>query len=107
LNVSQKEQHKRFVDRIDDPTENWKFNLGDLAESERWNDYQVAYQEALRATSKPWAPWYAIPADNKAFMRRSVADIVVATLSQLDLRYPEVSPELKAAMVQARAKLAE
>jgi PPK2 family polyphosphate:nucleotide phosphotransferase len=100
-------KHKRFVDRIDDPTENWKFNLGDLAESERWNDYQVAYQEALRATSKPWAPWYAIPADNKAFMRRSVADIVVATLSQLDLRYPEVSPELKAAMVQARAKLAE
>lgn len=105
LNVSQAEQHKRFVERIDDPSDNWKFSLNDLAESEHWTEYQHAYQEALQATSKPWAPWYAIPADSKSFMRRTVADIVVGTLHQLDLRYPEVAPAEKAAMAAARAKL--
>lgn len=105
LNVSQQEQHKRFVERIDDPTDNWKFSLNDVAESDHWDEYQAAYQDALRATSKPWAPWYAIPADSKSYMRRTVADIIVATLSQLDLRYPEVAPEVKVAMAAARAKL--
>ncbi len=105
LNVSQQEQHKRFVERIDDPSDNWKFNLNDLAESDHWTEYQAAYQAALQATSKPWAPWYAIPADSKSFMRRTVADIVVGTLHQLDLRFPELGPDQKAAMAVARAKL--
>jgi PPK2 family polyphosphate:nucleotide phosphotransferase len=105
LNVSQKEQHKRFLERLEDPEDNWKFNAGDLAESEKWASYMDAYQAALRATSRPWAPWYSIPADSKSFMRRSVAEIVVATLARLDLRYPELSAEEQAGLAQLRARL--
>ncbi|MDQ3366260.1 MAG: polyphosphate kinase 2 family protein [Myxococcota bacterium] len=90
LNVSQEEQHKRFLDRVSDPDNHWKFNAGDMKESKRWDDYQAAYQETLRATSKPWAPWYSIPADAKPYMRRAVADIIVKTLDQLDLAPPEL-----------------
>lgn len=88
LHVSQRQQHQRFLDRVNDPDNHWKFSARDLEESKRWEDYMDAYQAALRATSKPWAPWYAIPADAKPYMRRTVADLVVATLSQLDLPYP-------------------
>ncbi|MEO7730709.1 MAG: PPK2 family polyphosphate kinase [Kofleriaceae bacterium] len=91
LNVSQKEQHKRFLERVTDPEHHWKFNAGDMAESRKWDDYMDAYQDAMRATSKPWAPWYAIPADSKHYMRRAVADIVVGTLKQLKLEYPTLS----------------
>ena len=65
LNVSRKEQHKRFLDRVVDPDDNWKFSPSDWKESQKWDEYMDAYQAALRATSKPWAPWYAIPADSK------------------------------------------
>jgi len=105
LNVSQKEQHKRFLDRCTDPEANWKFNETDLAESRRWDDYMAAYQDMLRATSKPWAPWYAIPADSKSYMRRTVAEIVVDTLERLPLAYPPVSDKRKAAIAEARAAL--
>ena len=106
LNVSQKEQHARFADRIQDPEANWKFNAGDLDESKRWDDYMAAYQDALRATSKPWAPWYAIPADSKSFMRKSVAEIVVATMKQLDLPVPVLPPKMQAELERVRAELA-
>jgi PPK2 family polyphosphate:nucleotide phosphotransferase len=105
LNVSQAEQHQRFIERIDDPSDNWKFNARDVAESERWQEYQAAYQAAMAATSTPWAPWYAIPADSKSYMRRAVADIIVGTLSQLDLAYPVISADDKAKMAELRAKL--
>jgi PPK2 family polyphosphate:nucleotide phosphotransferase len=105
LNVSQQEQHERFYDRVSDPEVHWKFNAGDLEESRHWNDYQVAYEAALRATSKPWAPWYAIPADSKSFMRRAVADIIVSTMSQLDLPLPELSAKTRAALEQAKIEL--
>jgi len=105
LNVSQGEQHKRFLDRITDADDNWKFNAGDLAESKKWDDYMEAYQDALRATSKPWAPWYAIPADSKSFMRRAVAEIIVDTLKQLPLAYPKGSDKDRAALDAARAEL--
>ncbi|MBS1120864.1 MAG: hypothetical protein H6Q90_3092 [Deltaproteobacteria bacterium] len=105
LNVSQREQHKRFLDRVVDPDSFWKFNATDLAESKRWDDYQDAYEGALRATSKPWAPWYAIPADSKSFMRRAVAEIIVATMEQLDLAYPEPSERDRVALEQARKEL--
>ena len=91
LNVSQKEQHKRFLERVTDPEHHWKFNASDMAESAKWDDYMVAYQDAMRATSKPWAPWYAIPADSKHYMRRAVAEIIVGTLKQLKLEYPTLS----------------
>jgi len=90
LNVSQKEQHKRFLERVTDPEHFWKFSSADMAESKKWNLYQDAYQDALAATSKPWAPWYAIPADSKHAMRRTVAEIIVGTLKQLHLEYPSL-----------------
>jgi PPK2 family polyphosphate:nucleotide phosphotransferase len=65
LNVSRKEQKKRLLERIEDPEKNWKFRLGDLDDRARWDDYMSAYEDMLRATSRPWAPWYAIPADDK------------------------------------------
>ncbi len=92
LNVSQKEQHSRFLDRVTEPEDHWKFNAADMLESKHWDDYQSAYQDALRATSKPWAPWYCIPADSKSFMRRLVAEHVVQTLERLPLEFP-VLPE--------------
>jgi PPK2 family polyphosphate:nucleotide phosphotransferase len=105
LHVSQKEQHERFLDRVRDPAVHWKFNAGDLEESRKWDDYMTAYQAMLRATSKPWAPWYAIPADSKPYMRRTVAETVVKTLSQLDLPAPELSDKDKALLAKARAEL--
>jgi PPK2 family polyphosphate:nucleotide phosphotransferase len=106
LNVSKEEQRDRMLDRIDEAESNWKFNAGDLAERRHWPAYMQAYQEALRATSRPWAPWYAIPADSKSFMRRTVADIIVDTLARLPLRFPEVSAEAVAEMKKLRAQLA-
>lgn len=105
LHVSQDEQHQRFIERLSNPDDNWKFNAGDLAESEKWTQYQEAYEAALRATSTPWAPWYAIPANSKSFMRRAVAEIVVATMSQLDLRYPEMTSAEREEMAKIREKL--
>jgi len=105
LNVSQKEQHARFLERVNDPDNHWKFNATDLSESHNWKHYMSAYQDALRATARPWAPWYAIPADSKSFMRRAVAEIVVATLKQLDLPYPQLADEDRAALEAARKEL--
>ena len=106
LNVSKDEQRDRLIERIDEPESNWKFNAGDLAERGKWDQYMSAYSEALSATSRPYAPWYAIPADSKSFMRRTVAEIVVATLDRLPLRWPEVSAEDRAEMQTMRAQLA-
>ena len=105
LNVSQKEQHERFLDRVSDPDNHWKFGPGDMAESQRWDDYMDAYQDALRATSKPWAPWYAIPADSKSHMRSAVADIVVSVISQLDLPPPVVSAKVAAEIEAVKKQL--
>ena len=91
LNVSQQEQHKRFLARLDDPRKNWKFSAGDVDESKLWNDYMDAYEKALNATARPWAPWYAIPADDKPYARLQVAEIVVESLKRLNLQYPEMS----------------
>ena len=105
LNVSQEEQHKRFLSRLDDQRKNWKFSAGDLAESALWKDYMHAYEQALNATSRPWAPWYAIPADDKPYMRLQVAEIVVETLKKLNLQYPEVSEKQLAKMQEMRKSL--
>ncbi len=105
LNVSQKEQHKRFLDRVSDPDNHWKFGPGDMTESEHWGEYMDAYQAALRATSKPWAPWYCIPADSKSHMRQAVAEITVATLAQLDLPSPIVSDKVAAEIARVQKQL--
>jgi len=95
LNVSSGKQRKRFLSRLDEPEKNWKFSSGDVAERAHWDHYMQAYEAALNATSRAWAPWYAIPADNKPFMRLSVAEIIVESLRRLDPRYPEVGDDQK------------
>ena len=105
LNVSQKEQKKRFLKRIDEPEKNWKFNEGDVAESLHWEEYMAAYQEALAATSRKHAPWYAIPADDKRYMRRQVAEVLVANLKKLDLCYPDVDDARRAKLLGMRKML--
>jgi len=106
FNVSKDEQRDRLLERIDQPESNWKFNADDLAARSRWSDYMSAYSEAITATSRPWAPWYAVPADSKSFMRRTVADILVSTLEQLPVHWPEVSEKTRAEMQAMRAQLA-
>ncbi|MDH3496944.1 MAG: polyphosphate kinase 2 family protein [Gemmatimonadota bacterium] len=93
LNVSRDEQRQRFLARLDEPEKNWKFAAGDVRERAHWDTYMAAYQDALNATSRPWAPWYAIPADDKAYMRVAVAEVIRDALRRLKLRYPKVSRE--------------
>lgn len=102
LNVSKEEQAERFRRRIDRPDKNWKFSAGDLKEREYWDQYMDAYSSALTATSKPWAPWYAIPADNKPFMRATVAEIVRESLESLGNKYPELGSEEKEELARLR-----
>jgi PPK2 family polyphosphate:nucleotide phosphotransferase len=93
LHVSKEEQKKRFMDRIDDPSKNWKFSSADAEERKHWDQYQKAYEEAISATSTKQAPWYIIPADKKWFARLLVSDIIVDTLTKLKLEYPKLSKE--------------
>lgn len=105
LNVSKEEQRQRFLARLNQPEKNWKFESGDLGARDHWDEFQQAYEDAINATSRPWAPWYAIPADSKSAMRVAVADIIVRTLKSLDLRYPVPSPEQAASFAEMRKKL--
>ena len=105
LNISQQEQHQRFLSRLDDQKKNWKFSPGDFTESNLWEDYMHAYEQTLNATSRPWAPWYAIPADDKPYMRLKVAAIIVESLESLDLKYPELSKKQLDKMGKARRLL--
>jgi PPK2 family polyphosphate:nucleotide phosphotransferase len=105
LNVSRDEQKRRFIARLDDPSKNWKFEPRDVIERQHWDDYMHAYEQALNATSRPWAPWYAIPADNKPYMRARVAEIIINALESIGLRYPEPSEEDRVAFAAARRDL--
>ena len=105
LNVSRDEQKARFLARIDEPESNWKFSRSDVEERKFWNDYMRAYEVALNQTSRSWAPWYAVPADDKPFMRRTVADIVVRTLETMDPQYPTLSEGAREEMVGLREEL--
>lgn len=89
LNVSPQEQKNRFLRRLDDPKKYWKFSSGDLKERALWDDYMQAYEAMIGATSQTFAPWYAIPADNKLWMRVQVASIIVEKLISLNLNYPQ------------------
>jgi PPK2 family polyphosphate:nucleotide phosphotransferase len=105
LNISKKEQRKRFLSRIDEPHKNWKFAESDVREREHWDAYMHAYEKALAATSKEWAPWYAIPADHKPYMHYCVADIIVQSLKSLGLTYPRVDAELEKKLQKMRKLL--
>jgi PPK2 family polyphosphate:nucleotide phosphotransferase len=105
LRVSPEEQRRRFLRRIDRQDKNWKFSAGDLEEAARWDDYMEAYENALSATSRPWAPWYAIPADDKPFMRAEVAAILRSTLQDMDPQYPVLAEEEVAELATHRERL--
>lgn len=105
LNVSRDEQRDRLLRRIDKPSHNWKFNPDDIKERARWPDYMRAFEDALNETSRPWAPWYAIPADSKPCMRLEVARLVHQTLEGLSLSYPTLDDDARAALAQCRAVL--
>ena len=107
LHVSKKEQKKRFLERIDDPSKNWKFSSSDLKERGFWNEYQSAYEEALQETSTKEAPWYVIPADDKWYARLAVATVILDTLKELDMHYPKVTAEQKQELQKAKAALSE
>jgi PPK2 family polyphosphate:nucleotide phosphotransferase len=105
LNVSRKEQKERLLERIDDPDKNWKFRLGDLDDRARWTAYRSAYEAMLRATSRPYAPWYAIPADDKDYMRAAVARILVETLERIGPKYPGLGASLRKELREGRKRL--
>ncbi|MFL5927256.1 MAG: polyphosphate kinase 2 family protein [Gaiellaceae bacterium] len=105
LYVSQAEQKKRFLARLDEPHKEWKFNAADVVERARWDEYMAAYDAAITATSTPWAPWYVIPADHKWLTQALVARILVDTIDGLDLRWPEVSAAEHEANLEARKRL--
>jgi PPK2 family polyphosphate:nucleotide phosphotransferase len=105
LHVSKEVQKQRFLARLDRPGKEWKFNAADVAERARFDDYIGAFEDALTATSTPWAPWYVIPADRWWVTQALVAWVLVEKLKSLDLRWPEVSAEDHAANLEARKRL--
>ena len=105
LNLSKKEQRKRFLKRLDEPLKNWKFSASDIAERAYWNDYMNAYQDAIQNTATPHAPWYVVPADNKWYTRLVVAAAVVHALEKLNLSYPKVDAAKRKELEAARKEL--
>ncbi len=105
LNVSKKEQKKRFLARLDEPEKNWKFSASDVKERQCWDDYQAAYEDMIRNTATEHAPWYVVPADNKWFTRLVISTVVVDTLESLNLEYPKVDDEKKKALEAAKKSL--
>ncbi|MBL6455017.1 polyphosphate kinase 2 family protein [Belnapia sp. T6] len=105
LHVSREEQRQRFLKRIEEPEKNWKFNAGDIAERHHWDEYQHAYERAIRATATPAAPWYVVPADTKWFTRLMVAEAIAQALEGLDLHYPSLPAEERARLADARRDL--
>ena len=106
LNVSRKEQKRRFLERLDEPDKNWKFSAADVKERAHWNDYMRAYEAAIRATATKHAPWYVVPADNKWYTRLVVAAAIVEALDRLGLRYPELDAAQRKELAAARRALA-
>ena len=104
LNLSKKEQKKRFLARLDHPEKNWKFSAADIHERACWDDYQKAYEEMIQNTSTGHAPWYVVPADNKWFSRLVISAVLVDTLESLDLCYPKVD-KAKQSELEAAKKL--
>lgn len=105
LHVSRKEQRRRFLERLEKPSKFWKFSAADLAERDHWDDYMVAYEELIRHTATPTAPWYVVPADHKWFTRLVVVEAITTALEQLDLAYPTVPPGERRAIRAERLAL--
>ena len=91
LHVSKEEQRKRFLERIEEPAKRWKFSKGDVAERKLWTKYMAAYEDMIRETSRPEAPWFVVPADHKWFTRMVVAGVLMQELQGLDLEFPKIT----------------
>jgi PPK2 family polyphosphate:nucleotide phosphotransferase len=102
LHVSKEEQRRRFLQRLDEPSKNWKFSMGDLAERKLWDKYMAAYEDMIRNTSRPEAPWHVVPADNKWFTRLVVAAELVDALDRLDIKFPSVRGAARRDLAKAR-----
>ena len=105
LHMSKEEQRERLLARLDEPAKHWKFSLGDIAERKLWDQYMAAYEDMIRATSQPQAPWYVVPADHKWFARLVVAGAMVEALEGLDLAYPRVEGDALKELEKARTAL--
>src|SRR5215813_8737210 len=105
LHVSKEEQRLRFLARLEQPGKRWKFSMGDVAERKLWDKYMSAYEEMVRATSRPHAPWYVVPANNKPFARLVVAKAMIDALEKLDLKFPKVDPAALKEMDKVRKAL--
>jgi PPK2 family polyphosphate:nucleotide phosphotransferase len=105
LHVSPDEQRKRFLDRLEEPEKHWKFSTGDVAERALWDKYMAAYEDMIRATSLPEAPWYVVPADHKWFTRLVVASAVIDAMERLDLKFPTVDDAARKKMAEIRKAL--
>lgn len=102
LNVSKKEQKQRLLDRINEPEKNWKFSSADLPERALFDQYMTAYETAINETSKDYAPWYVLPADNKWFARVAAIQIIIDTLEKMDLKYPQLSEKDIKALAESK-----
>lgn len=105
LHVSKNEQRKRFLQRIDEPSKNWKFSQADIEERKYWKDYMKAYSKCLSATSSRHAPWYVVPADDKENSRLIVSQIILDTLKALKMSYPETNDARRAELLAIREQL--
>jgi PPK2 family polyphosphate:nucleotide phosphotransferase len=105
LHVSKKEQKRRFLERVENPSKNWKFSASDLEERKFWGQYMDAYEDLIRQTATEDAPWFVVPADNKWFTRVVVAAGVIDALASLDLSYPEVGEDKKNELAAVRQAL--
>ena len=105
LNVSKEEQKRRFMERLDNPEKNWKFSEADVHERRYWDDYMQAYEDMVRHTATPHAPWYVVPADHKWFTHVTVSAAIIQTLQEMDLQPPKVDKERRKALDAAREAL--
>jgi PPK2 family polyphosphate:nucleotide phosphotransferase len=106
LHISKDEQRRRLLERLDEPSKNWKFQPGDLDERDRWEEYQRAYEQMLSRTSTRHAPWFVVPADHKWFTRVALSELIADALEGLDLAFPKPSKEQLVALAEARKRLA-
>jgi polyphosphate kinase 2 (PPK2 family) len=105
LHISKDEQRKRFLRRLDQPDKNWKFSPGDVKEREHYDDYMKAYDETIRHTATPWAPWHVIPADRKWLTRLLVSAAIIDAIESIDPRFPEVDPEVRDEFARLKGEL--
>jgi PPK2 family polyphosphate:nucleotide phosphotransferase len=105
LHLSEEEQRKRFLDRIDEPEKNWKFSVADIEERKFWNQYMEAYEACLSSTSTKAAPWYVVPADDKKNTRLIISEIILDTFKSLKMTYPETSSKRQQELLSIRHRL--